>query len=96
MSLTYTYDEILTDDDYAKPHVEVGIEGPKHSQRMIGSFVHPHRSPYSGLGAQLRGTGRRRSLRHQSSMQNTTTDRLERAVPRQLQRLVGRRSRPTI
>jgi len=56
---------------------------------------HTHHNPVvrllsrlpNGPGAQLRGTGRRRSLRH-PRMRNSTRGRLKRAVPRQLQRLV--------
>ena len=46
--------------------------------------------PPNGLGAQLRGTGRHRPVRHPSSTPNSTRGRLKRAVPRQLQRLVER------
>ena len=38
---------------------------------------------YNGFGAQLRGTGRRRSLGPRSPLPNGTTGRLDRAVPRQ-------------
>ncbi len=48
-------------------------------------------TPPNGLGAQLRGTSRRRSLTHPRLMPEGYQDRLERAVPRQLQRLVRRR-----
>ncbi len=47
--------------------------------------------PPNGPGAQLRGTGRHRSLKHPSSMSDDTTSRLERAVPRKLERLAGLR-----
>ncbi len=47
-------------------------------------------TPPSGPGAQLRGTGRRRSPRSPGSMPHGTTNRLARAVQRQLQRLAGR------
>ena len=42
-------------------------------------------------GAQLRGTGRRRSPKPSTLIQKATRLRLERAVPRQLQRLVRQR-----
>ena len=48
-----------------------------------------HPTPPTGPGAPLRGTGRRRWLRHPGLLPDGTTDRIERAAAGQLWRLVG-------
>ena len=53
---------------------------------FVASFALPN-----GPGAQLRGTGASEARsKHSTFIPNSTTGRLERAVPRQLQRLVRR------
>ena len=52
--------------------------------------------PYAGAGAPLRGTCRRRPPRRPNSMPDSTRGRLERAVPRQLQRLPGQPAVPAV